>query len=118
MNAYLFLLTELAASVALSLAVLLMLSRPLMNVLRLLCPGEQAARFWLSYTRVMLTITPLLFTLIFSLFAHFSDPLDNARLAAIAALGGLLMGLWTIGKRLGRFAANFGQKQPSQGEKS
>jgi hypothetical protein len=104
MNDYLLLLAEVAASVFFSLAVLAALSGSLVNVLRLMCPDDRAATFWLSYTRVMLTITPLLFVLIVSLFAHFGNPLDNVRLAVIAALGGLLLGLKIIGTRLGNFA--------------
>jgi hypothetical protein len=105
MNAYFMLFAELAASVCLSIAVLFVLSHSLVNVLRLMCPDERAAIFWLSYTRVMLTITPLLFVLIVSIFSRSGDPLDHARLALIAALGGLLIGLWTIGKRLNGFIA-------------
>jgi hypothetical protein len=105
MDAYFLLFVELAASAGLSLAVLAVLSRPLVNVLRRMCPDEDAAAFWLSYTRVMLTITPLLLVLIVSLFSQ-----DNARLAIIAALSGLLLGLWSIGRRLNYFIAKDGQK--------
>ncbi|MBT9529294.1 MAG: hypothetical protein IV111_03885, partial [Pseudomonas sp.] len=37
------------------------------------------------------------------LFAHFSNPMDNLRLALMAALAGLLLGLHSAGKRLGKF---------------
>jgi hypothetical protein len=37
------------------------------------------------------------------LLTHFSNPMDNLRLALMAALGGLLIGMLSIGKRLGRF---------------
>jgi len=110
MNAYFLLFAELAASAGLSLAVLWALSRPLVNVLRLMCPDEQAAAFWLSYTRVMLTITPLLFVLIVSIFSRFDDPLGDMRLAFIATLAGLLLGLWSIGRRLNHFIVKDGQK--------
>ncbi|MCL2344953.1 MAG: hypothetical protein FWC58_03755 [Desulfobulbus sp.] len=109
MNAYILLFAELAASVGLSLAVLWALSRPLVNVLRLVCPDEQAAVFWLSYTRVMLTITPLLFVLIVSVFSRFDNPLGDMRLALIAALAGLVLGLWSIGKRIEPFTTQDGQ---------
>ncbi|MDR2195017.1 MAG: hypothetical protein LBE50_00230 [Gallionellaceae bacterium] len=104
MNAYL-LLAELTISIVLSLAVLAALSSPLVNMLRLTCPNEQAAAFWLAYTRVMLTITPLLFVLVVSAFASFATPFSDIRLAVIAALGGLLLGLRIIGKRMGGFVA-------------
>lgn len=103
MNAYIQLFAAASISVAVSFAVLRVLSSPLMNILGRICPDEQAAAFWLSYTKVMLMIAPLLLVLMVDLFARFSDPLDNVRLALMAALGGLLIGLHSIGKRLGRF---------------
>ncbi len=103
MNAYSLLLAEFLISTLLSLAVLLMLSRPLVNVLCRVCPDEQAAAFWLNYTKVMLMIAPLLLVLLAGLFTHFSDPLDNIRFVLIATLGGLLIALRAIGKRMGQF---------------
>lgn len=103
MNAYLLLLAESLISVAVSLAVLNVLSRPLVNVLGRICPDEQAAAFWLSYTKVMLLIAPLLLVLTVDMFTRFSEPMDNLRLALMAALGGVLFGLHSIGQRLGKF---------------
>ncbi|MBI3149152.1 MAG: hypothetical protein HYZ17_11640 [Betaproteobacteria bacterium] len=103
MNAYFLLFAESLISVVVSLAVLYVLSGPLVNVLVRICPDEQAAVFWLCYTRVMLTIAPLLLVLAVDMFTHFSDPLDSLRLALMAVLGGLLIGLLSIGKRLGQF---------------
>lgn len=103
MNAYIQLFAASLISVAVSFAVLHVLSSPLMNILGRICPDEQAAAFWLSYTKVMLMIAPLLLVLIVDMFAHFSNPLDTLRLALTAALGGLLIGLRSIGKRLGQF---------------
>lgn len=103
MNAYLLLPAELVISIAASLAVLHVLASPLVNTLARICPDEQAAAFWLSYTKVMLMIAPLLLVLIMDLMTHFRDPMDSLRLALIAALGGLLIGMHSIGRRLGRF---------------
>lgn len=103
MNAYVLLFAESLTSVAASLAVLHVLSRPLVNVLGRVCPDESAASFWLSYTKVMLMIAPLLLVLTADMFTHFSNPMDTLRLALMAALGGLLIGLHSIGKRLGQF---------------
>jgi hypothetical protein len=103
MNALLLLFAELLMSVSVSLAVVYVLSRPLVNVLGRICPDEQAAVFWLRYTKVMLTIAPLLLVLTADMFTHFSDPLDSLRLALMVVLGGLLIGLHSIGKRLGKF---------------
>lgn len=103
MNAYVLLATESLICVAVSLAVLHAMSRPLMNVLSRICPDEQAASFWLSYTRVMMLLAPLLLVLSVDLFTHFANPMDTLRLALIAALGGLLVGLHAIGKRIGLY---------------
>lgn len=104
MNAYIQLFTVSLISVAVSFTVLYVLSGPLMNVLGRICPDEQAAAFWLSYAKVMLTIAPLLLVLLVDMFARSGNPLDSLRLALMAALGGLLIGLHSIGKRLGQFA--------------
>lgn len=103
MNAYFLLFAESLISIAVSLAVLYVLSGPLVNILGRICPDEQAAVFWLSYTKVMLMIAPLLLVLSVDLFTRFNDPLDSLRLALMAALAGLLIGLYSIGKRLGQF---------------
>lgn len=94
---------ELLISASMSLIVLRALSRPLNNVLQRICPDPQAAGFWLSYTQVMLISAPLLLVLSVDLFAHFSNSMDNLRLALMAALAGLLLGLHSVGKRLGKF---------------
>jgi len=97
------LLAAASISIAASGIVLSTLSDPLRSILGRICPDEQAAAFWLSYTRVMLMIAPLLLVLLVDLFSHFSNPLDSLRLALLAALGGLLIGLRSIGQRLGQF---------------
>jgi len=103
MENYLLLLIESLTSISVSFAVLYVLSRPLMNVLSRICPDEHAAAFWLSYTKVMLLIAPLLLVLTMDLLAHFSSPLDSWRFALIVALGGILIGLYTVGERLGKY---------------
>lgn len=103
MNTYILLLSELLMCIAVSLAVLYVLSTPLVNTLNRVCPDEQAALFWLSYTKVILMILPMLFVLTVDMFTHFSDPMDTLRLALMAVLAGLLIVLYSIGKRLGQF---------------
>ena len=83
--------------------VLRALSRPLPDVLQRICPDPQAAGLWLSYTQVMLISAPLLLVLSVDLFAHFSTPMDTLRIGLMAALAGLLLGLHSVGKRLGKF---------------
>ncbi|MCZ4305964.1 hypothetical protein O4G98_14615 [Zoogloeaceae bacterium G21618-S1] len=111
MNTYVLLLAEALISIAASLAVLHVLSRPLLNILNQICPDEQAASFWMSYTKVMLMIAPLLLVLMVDMFSHFSSPTDTLRLALVAAFAGLLIGLRSIGKRLGQFV-----RVPAQAE--
>ncbi len=105
MNPYLLLFAELLISIVASLAVLHILYRPLVNVLDRVCPDEQAASFWLLYTRMMLMLAPLVLVLTVDLISNFSNPLDTLRLALVAALVGLLIGLLMIGKRLTQFIA-------------
>jgi hypothetical protein len=113
MNAYSLLFAQFLISAILSLAVLFVLSRPLVSVLCRVCPDDQAAAFWLSYTKVMLVIAPLLFVLVTGLFTHLNDPLDNIRFTLIATLGGLLIALRAIGKRLGQFIVTPKQERSS-----
>lgn len=103
MHAYLQLLAAALISLCTSLLVLRALSSPLRNLLSQLCPSEHAAAFWLSYTRVMLTIAPLLLTLLVSLFTTGVATLNSLHLVLIATLAGLLLGLRNIGTRLGSF---------------
>lgn len=103
MENHLLLLVESLTSLTVSLTVLFVLSRPLMNVLSRVCPDEQAAAFWLSYTKVMLLIAPLLLVLTVDMFSHFSDPMDTWRFSLIMALSGILIGLYMVGERLGKF---------------
>lgn len=103
MENYLLLLVESLTSITVSLTVLYVLSRPLMNILSRICPDEHAAAFWLSYTKVMLLIAPLLLVLTVDMFAHFSDPMDTWRFSLVMALGGILIGLYMVGERLGQF---------------
>lgn len=103
MNPYVFLLVDSLISLAASLAVLHAQSLPPANVLDGVCPNEKAASFWSSYTKVMLMIAPLLLVLVVGMLPHFSDPIDALRFALVAALVGLLVGLHSVGKRLGRF---------------
>lgn len=103
MNVYLLLLVECFASLAVSLMVLRVLLHPLMNVLVRICPDEQAAAFWISYTKLMLVIAPLLLVLTVGMMTRFDNSIDTIRITLIAVLAGMLIGLHAIGKRLGQF---------------
>lgn len=103
MNPLVQLLVASLISVFSSLAALRLLSQPLARVLARICPDHDAAAFWLSYTQVMLTIAPLLATLAVDGFATAEHPLAAIRLTLMAALVGLLVGLFAVGRRLGQF---------------
>jgi len=105
MNTYVLWLAEVLVSLIVSLAVLRVLARPLVNVLNRICPDEQLAFFWLCYTKVMLLIAPLFLVLTVDLLFNRDGPILSLRLALVVALGGLLIGLRSIGKRLGQFVA-------------
>lgn len=103
MNPYFPLLAKVVLSLGISLAVLRFLAIPLVRVLTRICPDEDAATFWLSYTKAMLTIAPLLGVLVIDMATSFAAPADGLRVALIASLAGVLLGLHIVGKRLGRF---------------
>lgn len=103
MSTHIVLIAELLISLVFSSLVLWVLSKPLMNVLRRVCPNEQAASFWLTYTRLMLIITPLLLVMVVDWFSHSANPGATLRLAFIACLIGVIAGLKVIGQRVGRF---------------
>ncbi|WP_135622427.1 hypothetical protein [Solemya pervernicosa gill symbiont] len=48
-------------------------------------------------------IFPLLLVLTVDVVTHFSDPLETLRVALIAVLFGLLLGLFSIGRRIPQF---------------
>lgn len=105
MQSLLPLLSSLALSLLTSFGVLQILSTPLSGLLRRLCPDDAAANFWLAYTRVMLTLAPMLLVVLISLFASPADLGNLVAYALLAILAGLLLGLDRIGRRLGRFVA-------------
>lgn len=105
MSNYQVLIAAVLISFVLSGAVILALANTMRDILRQLCPQQQAADFWLRYTTIMLTIAPLLLVLLADMFSSFKDPLDTLRVAVIAVLAGLLLGLHTIGRRLNQFVA-------------
>lgn len=103
MDTYLLLLSEMLVSVLASLLVLRVLSHPLLRTLGRICPDQESAEFWLSYTRVMLVIAPLMLVLLASWLFRSSDPLNALRIALLAVFGGLLITMQRLGSRLGHF---------------
>lgn len=103
MDALFFLLAKAVISIAVSALVLLALSQPLLRVLARICPDQDAALFWASYTKVMLIVAPLLLVLLLDLVLQLASPFEGLRLALLAALAGVLLGMRAIGKRVGLF---------------
>lgn len=114
MSAVALIIVKVLISLTVSLAVLRMLSGPLENVLVRLCPDAQVADFWVTYTRVMLIIAPLLLVPSVDVLTRYATPSDSLHFALIAALSGLLIGLYAVGHRLSQFA----RPQESTGPKS
>ena len=106
MNTYQIFLIEVIASFAMSIAVLCVLSKTLVQVLIRICPDKEAVGFWVSYTKIMLIIAPVLLVLIMGLFAEYEEPIKHLRLTFISILGGLLISLYLIGTRINKFVNN------------
>lgn len=91
--------TEIAMSLVLSSVVLMLITTPLVNLLKDLCHSDQQAFFWLAYTRTMLFISPLLSVILIGALAD-ANGLAHIKVTLIAALGGLFLGLIIIGRKV------------------
>ncbi len=96
---YLF-ISEVFISLVLSALSLWVLSKPLMNILTDLCPTQKQADFWQAYTRIMLSMSPLLLVLLVDTFIPSNDLLEHIRISLMAGLTGLLIGMIIVGKRI------------------
>jgi len=100
MNSVYLLLLEIFLSLGLSLLVLILVSRPLQNILSDLCPTARQAAFWRAYTHIMLLISPLMMVLLVSILSDNHTDIEAIKLSLLAALSGLILGMLIIGKRL------------------
>jgi len=91
---------EISISLVLSIIVLMVLSKPLVNILEDLCPTKKQAAFWLVYTRVMLFLSPLLLVLFTSIMSKPNNDIDSIKISLIAALSGLVLGTLIVGKKI------------------
>ena len=96
---YLF-ISEVLISLLLSALSLWVLSKPLINVLNDLCPTQKQAEFWLAYTRLMLSISPLLLVLVVDSFVSNEDVFAHIRISLMSGLAGLLIGMIIVGNRV------------------
>jgi len=90
---------EAVISIISSITIMLLISQPLKAALIDLCPTDKQANFWLSYTRTMLLISPLLLVLFIN-STHKGNTFSDLRSALIAALAGLLISLIVIGRKM------------------
>jgi hypothetical protein len=86
----------------LSTSISVVMMRPLRGVLNQLCPGSDATRFWMSFTTVMLYVTPLLFTLLFLGTVIVADVVNIVRTALAASLFGTFAALLVVGYQIAR----------------
>ncbi len=90
---------EIFLSLTLSSIVLLVLATPLRKLLEDLSHSKEQAFFWLAYTRTMLYISPLLMVILVGALAD-AEGLAHIKVTLISALGGLLLGLMIIGRKM------------------
>ena len=103
MNPVVLLGAQALVSLAASTAVLAALSRPLARTLEITCPDRAAAGFWLRYAQTMLVVAPLVLVLAMEFVTPAWPPQDKLCFALLASLGGLLLALRAVGKRMGQF---------------
>jgi len=102
MSQLLALSIEVTVSLFLSTSISVVMIRPLRGVLNQLCPGSDATRFWMSFTTVMLYVTPLLFTLLFLGTVIVADVVNIVRTALAASLFGSFAALLVVGYQIAR----------------
>jgi hypothetical protein len=98
-------ITVLALAVLVSLAfstiVALVITDPLRTILRQMCLEGNASAFWVSFTNVMLYITPLLFAVQFA-NVHSPSLVENLQTALSSSLFGGFAALLVVGYQISR----------------
>ena len=98
-------ITVLALAVLVSLAfstiVALVITEPLRTILRQMCLEGNASAFWVSFTNVMLYITPLLFAVQFA-NVHSRSLVENLQTALSSSLFGGFAALLVVGYQISR----------------
>ncbi len=115
-DATLYLLVEIATSLGISIAVLLLLRPVLGMFLCELCRGETRAAFWNTFTRLMLLISPLLVVLLFSNSKSLYPVAFAAELRDVLlhSLLGQFIGLAIVGKILLNFSRRAQEAESAQ----
>jgi hypothetical protein len=91
-----------AVSLLLSTLVVLVLAKPLRAILGQLCPGTGATHFWVSFTAVMLYITPLMFAVWSNQSYPNLGPASIVRTALGASLFGTFAALLVVAYQIVR----------------
>ena len=98
-------ITVLALAVLVSLGfstiVALVITEPLRTILRQMCLEGNASAFWVSFTNVMLYITPLLFAVQFA-NVHSRSLVENLQTALSSSLFGGFAALLVVGYQISR----------------
>ena len=102
MSPILALTISVIVSLFLSTSISVVMMKPLRGVLNQLCPGSDATRFWMSFTAVMLYVTPLLFTLLFLATVMGANLVSIVRTALAASLFGSFAALLVVGYQIAR----------------
>jgi hypothetical protein len=89
-------------SLFLSTSISVVMMKPLRGVLNQLRPGNHATNFWISFTTVMLYVTPLLFTLLFVGTVMVADSVNIVRTALASSLFGAFAALLVVGYQISR----------------
>ena len=99
MNELYSLISAVAVSLLVSTAILLVIVKPLRQILAQLCKRGEATSFWVSFTIVMLYVAPLFFAVMWT--PIFQTTMVHAlRTALIASLFGAIAGLLIVGYKL------------------
>ena len=102
MSASFALLMAVFVSLSVSTVLVVVLSRPLRQVLSQLCPGSDAATFWVAFTATMLYLAPLLFAMLFPTIPAVPVFVDVVRSALAASLFGAFSALLVVGYQVSR----------------
>jgi hypothetical protein len=88
-------------SVSFSTIIALVITEPLRTILRQLCLEGNASAFWVSFTNVMLYITPLLFAVQFA-NVHNPNLVETLQTALSSSLFGGFAALLVVGYQISR----------------
>jgi hypothetical protein len=91
-----------AVSLALSTVISVVMTKPLRAILGHLCPRPDATGFWVSFTIVMLYVTPLMFTMLFEATVSVPELVNIVRTALAAGLFGAFAALLVVGYQIAR----------------